>query len=239
MNTRSQMVCAWAGLVGVTAILIGLIVAGYLPPPKASWSPERFAEFYVEDRDRLRAGLLLLLVAMLGWATLTAVVSVQLHRAGQTTMAVLQAITGAATYVLLALFCVVLSAAAFRIERSPEDLQLLHDVGWFMAFLAAPPFCLQALAVGVGVLSDRSPTPVYPRWLGYTGIWVTLLLAPGTILLFFQTGPFAYHGVISYWIPLFAFGGWMAILSLCALLAAKAEAAQAPAPAPATAPATA
>lgn len=234
MNTRSQMACAWAGLVGVTAILIGLIVAGYLPPPKASWSPERFAEFYVEDRDRIRAGLLLLLIAMLGWATLTAVVTVQLHRAGQSTMAVLQAITGAATYVLLALFCVILAAAAFRIERSPEDIQLLHDVGWFMAFLAAPPFCLQALAVGVGTLSDRSPAPVYPRWLGYTGIWVALLLAPGTILLFFQTGPFAYHGVISYWIPLFAFGGWMAILSLCALLAAKAEVAEA-ARAPATA----
>lgn len=133
----------------------------------------------------------------------------------------------------------ILSAAAFRIERSPEDIQLLHDVGWFMAFPAAPPFCLQALAVGVGALSDRSPTPVCPRWHGYTGIWVALLLAPGTVLLFFQTGPFAYHGVISYGIPLFAFGGWMAILSLCALLAAKAEAAQVPVQVPAPAPVTA
>ncbi|MGQ0624701.1 MAG: hypothetical protein ACT4PP_08675 [Sporichthyaceae bacterium] len=223
MNTRSQMACAISGLVGVTAILAGLIISGYLPPPKADWSAERLTEFYVEDRDRIRAGLLLLLLAMCGWAGLSAVVTVQLHRAGQSTMAVLQAITGAATYVVLTLFAVLLAAAAFRVERTPEDVQLLHDIGWFMAFLAAPPFCVQALATGAAILSDKTANPVYPRWLGYTGLWVALLLLPGVLLMFFLDGPFAYHGVISYWIPVFGFGAWMGLLSLCAYLAARAE----------------
>jgi hypothetical protein len=52
---------------------------------------------------------------------------------------------------------------------------------------------------------------------------VALLLAPGDVLLFFHTGPFAYDGLISYWIPLLGFGAWMAALSWGALQAARAE----------------
>ncbi|MDT7777175.1 MAG: hypothetical protein QOC67_6099, partial [Pseudonocardiales bacterium] len=38
-----------------------------------------------------------------------------------------------------------------------------------------------------------------------------------------HTGPFAYDGLISYWIPLLGFGAWMAALSWGALQAARAE----------------
>jgi hypothetical protein len=188
------------------------------------------AHFYTSETDRIRVGLLLLLIATCGWATLMAVVTAQLlhHEGRRPVLAWLQGIAGATTYVLLVLFCVILAAAAYRPERPAVDTQLLHDVGWFMAFLAAPPFVVQAFAVGAATLADRSANPVYPRWLGYVGIWVALLLAPGTILLFFHTGPFAYHGVISYWIPLFAFGGWMLALSVGALLAAIADAPRLP-----------
>jgi hypothetical protein len=226
MNTRSQVACAWAGLIGVVLILVGLIVAGYFVPPKANWTPEQLAEFYREGTGRIRAGVLILLIAAAGWAALVSVVSVQLTRAegARPVMATLQTVAGATTYILLTLFGVLLGAAAFRPERSPEGTQLLHDIGWFMAFLAAVPFVVQALAVAVATLSDHGDRPVYPRWLGYAGLWVAVLLLPGSVLLFFHTGPFAYDGVISYWIPLFGFGGWMAVLSLGALLAAQAEA---------------
>jgi hypothetical protein len=93
-----------------------------------------------------------------------------------------------------------------------------------MAFLAAVPFMLQALGTGMAILGDRGARPVYPRWVGYAGLWVVVLLLPGDLLLFFHTGVLAYHGLISYWVALFTFGGWMALLSFMALLAAKAEA---------------
>jgi hypothetical protein len=224
MNKRQEAACAVAGLVGVVVILVGLIVAKYLPPPRANWSTAHFASFYGSDTHRIRLGILLMLVATCGWAALMAVVTAQLSRApGGAAMAWLNAMAGAATYILLVLFATILGAAAFRPTRSGSEIQLLHDLGWFMAFLAAPPFVLQAAAVGIGVLSDRGPKPVYPRWLGWWGIWTALLLAPGTILLFFHSGVFAYHGLISYWIPLFAFGGWMGGMSLAAYLHATAK----------------
>jgi len=220
MNKRHEVACALAGLVGVTAILVGLIVADYLPPPKANWTPTHFGTHYADEYHRIRVGILIMIVAVCGWAALMAVVTTQLNRSANAhAMAMLNAMAGAATYILLTLFCVFLAMAAFRPNRtSVSETQMLHDIGWFMAFMAAPPFFTQAAAVGIAVLSDSSPTPVYPRWLGWLGIWVALLLAPGTILFFFHSGVFAYHGLISYWIPVFTFGGWMAGMSLAALL---------------------
>jgi hypothetical protein len=224
MNTRSQVACALAGLIGFLVILPAFIIADYFIPPDADWTAQQFADFYSSETDRIRAGQLLLLVAVTGWGTIIAVLTVQMLRfeGKRPVLTALNAVTGIAVYVLLNLFAVFLIAASFRPERSPDVTQALHDVGWFMAFLAAPVFCTQALAVGAAVLRDRSG--VYPRWFGYVGIWVALLLLPGTLLMFFHDGPFAYHGVISYWIPLFTFGGWMAAMGFCTLMAALAEA---------------
>jgi hypothetical protein len=225
MNTRNQAACAWAGLVGVALILIGMLLAGYIPAPRADATPAEIAAFYRDGTFVIRLGLLIALIGTAGWAALVSVVWVQLNRieGPRPVMAALQAVAGVACYVFLTLFVVLLAAAAFRPERSPESTQLLHDIGWFMAFLAAIPFVLQALATGVAILGDTSPQPAYPRWLGYLGLWVALLLAPGDVLLFFHTGPFAYDGVISFWIPLIGFGAWMAALSWGTLQAARAE----------------
>ena len=40
-----------------------------------------------------------------------------------------------------------------------------------------------------------------------------LLFFPGGLLLFFKTGPFAYHGLFVFWVPMIAFGLWILILS--------------------------
>jgi hypothetical protein len=224
MNTRSQIVCGLAGIIGVVIILPAFIIADYFVPPDADWTADQFAHFYSSETDRIRTGLLMLLVAVVGWATVVSVITVQMLRyeGKRPVLTALFAVSGICTYVLLTLFGVFLTAAAFRPDRSPEDTQLLHDVGWFMAFLTAPMFATQAFALGAAVLGSK--TAVHPRWFGYLNIWIGVLLTPGVVLLFFKTGPFAYHGVISYWIPLFTFGGWMAAMGLVAIMTAQAEA---------------
>jgi hypothetical protein len=226
MNTRSQAACAWAGIAGLLLVLVGFVISGYILPPHADLTPQQLTDFYTGNLFGIRLGCLLMMVGFGGYATMLSVVWVQLQRieGPRSVMAVLGMIGGLTAYVLLVLFVIFLAAAAFRPERSVEITQTLHDVGWFMAFLAAVPFCLQGLGTGLAILGDRSAKPVYPRWVGYGGLWVVVLLLPGDLLLFFHTGPFAYHGLISYWIALFTFGGWMALLSFMALLAAKAEA---------------
>jgi hypothetical protein len=226
MNTRSQALCAWAGLIGVPLILVGFVISGYILPPHADATAVDLAAFYQNNTFAIRLGLLLMILATAGYATMISVVWVQLRlvEGSRPVMATLSFVGGLTAYVMLTLFVLLLAAAAFRPERNPEITQMLHDIGWFMAFLAAVPFCLQGLGTGLAILGDKSSRPLYPRWIGYGGLWVFVLLLPGQILLFFHTGPFAYHGLISYWIPLFTFGGWMGLLSFGALRASKIDA---------------
>jgi len=216
MNTKSQLACAWASAAGVVLLLIGFfIVTGYVPPPKAHASAQTIADFYRDNTDRLRIGILLTFIAWGGWGALVAVLTTQLARieGKRPVLTILQLASGVAGWACLLIPTMLLAVATYRPERSPETTQTLHDLGWITAFFAITPFIVQAISIGTLILKDTNPTPPFPRWLGYLNFWVALLFFPGGLLLFFKTGPFAYHGLFVFWVPMIAFGLWILILS--------------------------
>ena len=225
MNARSLNVCAAAGVISLALILVGFVCADFIPPPKASWSSDHLASFYAHHSDLKRFGILVLVFGAMGFAGLVAGMSSALERiTGGATLSRLQMVTGAVGTVCLLLFAMLLGVAAFRTDRSPEITQAFHDAGWFMAFLSAPPFAMQALTIAGGVIGDPSPTPLLPRWFAYANAAVGSLLLPGALLLFFKTGPFAYHGFISFWLPLGDFGAWMLLMAWGIRQVAQADA---------------
>jgi hypothetical protein len=62
-----------------------------------------------------------------------------------------------------------------------------------------------------------------PRWVAYLSFFVTLsfLEILLQLLLFFRSGPFAWHGVVTYYVILIGFFGWMAAVSLYVLKALR------------------
>lgn len=230
MHVRSQMVCAWVGVIALGCVLAGFLCADFIPPPKSSWTAERLADFYGSDTDLKRAGMIVMVFGATGFAALVAGMSNALLRIpGARTMALLQVVAGAVGTACLLLFAILLSVAVFRPDRSPDVTQALHDAGWFMAFISAPPFALQAAAIAGAVIGDAGPDPVFPRWFGYTNAAIGAMLLPGVLLLAFKTGPFAYHGAISFWLPLADFGAWMLLMAWGIVHAARSEAAATPA----------
>jgi len=79
------------------------VVSGYVPPPHASLSAQELADFYASHHDRIRIGMLITLVAWLGWATLVAVITAQMSRieTGTKVLTILQAICGTLGWVIL------------------------------------------------------------------------------------------------------------------------------------------
>ena len=126
---------------------------------------------------------------------------------------------------MVAVFCFLIWAvAAFRPDDiSAETTRMLNDVGWYLFLFDVSPFMVWMVAVGLAVLMNRSDRRLFPRWAGFFCFWVALGEAPAVLILFFKTGPFAYDGVIGFWLPTVAFFAWVMVMSWLVVKDVNAE----------------
>lgn len=211
MNTKTQLVCAFSGVLFVTLITIGwILLAGLVPPHTPTMDAGAVAAFYNLDTGYVRFGLLLAMFSASLSIPWIAVIALYMQRmeGNFPVLTYTQIVAGAATIFALTLPFVIWTVAAFRPERAPELIQLMNDFGWILLIMTFPMFFIQLVAIGFAVLNDPGAEPVFPRWTGYFNIWVAILFIPGGLLTFFKTGPFAWDGLLAFWLPLTVFFVW-------------------------------
>ena len=166
---------------------------------------------YRTHTQAMRLGFLLLQASSALTALFVAVVSVQLKRieGAHSPYAYVQMIAGGCGVLVLLIPSTLWIAAAFRPERDPQLILLLNDLAWLLLTPTFACFCIQATAIGLAVLSDTRPDPVFPRWAGYLNLWVAVLSLPAGLIAFFRTGPFAWNGLISFWMVAIIFFAWL------------------------------
>lgn len=224
MNAGTQRLCIWSGVVLIAAFGIGLLTAGFLPPPSPDQSAEQVAQIYLSDQNRIRAGMILILLGVPFMVPFVVVLGLQMWRAeGRVApLALIQIVTGALGVFIIALPALFWAYAAFRpAERSAADLSQYHDMGWLTLVGAAGLVMMQNLSIGMCVFLQGERT-VFPRWYGYLNIWAVLLFAPGFAVYCMHSGPFAWNGLITFWIPAATFFGWF-IVTIWLLFAAVAD----------------
>ena len=202
---------------------LGLFVFGkFIPPHLPTASAAEIAAHYATNANSIRAGVLICLLGTVPWYTIVGVLYAQLRRIERANgepafVSVIQVASGGplATCGMVIPFFM-WGAAAFRPDRDPALIQLLNDLGWISFLLPFTPFIAQNVAVAIGVLRDRQPRPLLPRWFGWLTLWVILTGVAAFLILFFKTGPFAWNGLIAFWIPLGL--GWTYILTMVVLL---------------------
>jgi hypothetical protein len=231
VNTRSQVLSAWCGILCPIVMFIGLWpMAGFFPPHMPAASAIDIAAIYQRDATGIRLGTIFILIAGALYAPFTAAIAAQMRRVETRATPVLtytQLAVGAASTLLFIIPALIWTAAAFRPERNPEITQALNDIGWFFFIM---PFILgftQNLALGFVIISDKSPRPVFPRWVGFFNFWIALLFVPGCLVTFFKTGPFAWNGLIAFWVPACIFGPWFFVVSAYVIKAANRQALEA------------
>lgn len=213
-SIAAQKICLWCMPVFLVLFTIGFVgLAGFLPPPSPSDTPQQVADLYAGNRDGIRAGLALCIIAGGLSAPFVAVITIQMRRieGDASPFAFTQLGTGMVGVLLFSGPMLLLELPAFRENRDLQTLQALHDLGWIG--LIGPFFCVyvQCLAVGVCILRDPGER-VWPRWVGYFNIWVAVCFFPGALLYFFKSGPFAWNGIFVWWIPLTVFFGWFVVM---------------------------
>lgn len=227
MSARVQTACAWCGPAFVVLFFAGFIIAGLFPPPTPSESAREVAAAYRDNPDLRRLGLFLMLLAAGLTGPFVAVISTQLKRIeGGETMSNLQLVGGACGVVAIIVPIFIFMAATYRPGRSPEVTQALADLAWLPFIANIPPAIMQAVAIAVATLSDRSRRPVFPRWFGYYQLWVAFLFIPGGFVVFFKHGALAWNGLLAFWLAATVFGTWFIVTSIMLrrAISARAEA---------------
>ncbi|MEM7469217.1 MAG: hypothetical protein AAF387_20360 [Pseudomonadota bacterium] len=215
MNTKLQSCAAYGGLAFVVFATLGWwIIAGMLPPISPATDAAGVAAFYQTNTGTIRFGLVIGMVSTaltLPWVALLAL-HMRRTEGDFPILSITQAVSGAVTSIILLVPFVLWSVAAFRPERSPELIQLTNDFAWMLIVMTFGPFFVQIGSVGLAILLDKNSPSVFPRWIGYFNIWVAVIAVPGALITFFKSGPFAWNGIIAFWLPLLVFMAWYIVM---------------------------
>ena len=228
MNSRSQILCAWSGILCPLVMFIGLWpMAGFLPPHDPTASAADIATIYQQHANGIRLGMIFIMLAGALFAPFVASISAQLRRVENSKTPVLsytQLSAGTAGILLFIVPALIFTGAAYRPERPADITQALNDLGWICFVMPFVLALIQNLAIGFAIISDRNARPIFPRWLGFFNFWIALLFVPGGLLTFFRTGPLAWNGLLAFWVPACIFGPWFWVMAAYVIKAAKQQA---------------
>jgi hypothetical protein len=218
-DDRSELPLVWAGVVGFVCAGLGLVVAGFVPPPSPNVSAAKMAARFADDATRIRIGLMIcapgfMLIA--AWGCVLAARTWPRSRA----LALTQVAMVCTAMFLGVLFVAAGQLATFRAgELNPAITLTLADSTFFILLVLAP-FELWMLALALAILSDNTES-VLPRWSGWLTIWCFLGQLPAEFISFTKTGPLAYNGVLAFWTTGAVFFAWMAIMTWPLLVATR------------------
>lgn len=220
MNTESILrhdsISAWCGPAFlITFIIFWGILGQNLPNPSPDLSASEIAARYAENLSAIRAGFILSLISVvlyLPWSSLLC--SQMLRIEGQfSSMAYLQLLGGGLTVMVVSFSAFFWVAAAFRPEQAPEITLLLSDLGWLCIDLQYACTTLQMFAAALVGLSDKRATPLFPNWFCFLTMFCGLSFIPASLTGVLKTGPFAWDGLLSYYIPYACWLVWYGIAS--------------------------
>jgi hypothetical protein len=228
MNRKIQF-CAWMSQPSMLLMFISLWPLLHLfPPPPPLSSPAEIAERVETYRSYiLMGGVLLTFALCLLFVFVGGLVACLKRMEGRmhpfTDAFIMLSALGYTTFFMVALFMI---EAAYRPEASLEIVRTMTDLGIILLVFAAAPGFVMFLLAGLVVLGDKNPQPIFPRWTGYLSIWVAVLSIPGCMVAFFKTGPFAWNGILAFWMPAIVFGILIMVFWWAMLKAAKHPALQ-------------
>lgn len=220
---RSLKMCIWSGPIGFGFFGLGLIfLVKMLPPPSPSLGVQEVAHLYQSNRLGIGLGSIVLMFAASMFAPFFAAVSVfmqRMERPGSAPYTWTQIVGATVVVAFFFLGSMLLAITAYRPDRPAELTYLMNDLTWILYILPSPPAVFQTLAIGFAILSD--PNKLLPRWVGYFSIWTAVIFVAPPLGVLFKSGPFAWNGVISFWIGAGIVGIWANVMAFQMLGAIK------------------
>lgn len=214
MENIAQRVCAWSGPLFVFIFLACLIIMDFLPPPSPAMDAAQIADMYEQNRLGIRFGGTIILQACILMILCVIAIAFQLRRIEDSPIfSTILLISGVCANFLFVFVATAWTMAAFRPDRAIEDIQAWNDLGWMFLLMQVTTLSMQGIAIGLAILLNTKKQTLFPRWVGYYNLWFAILFLPGALITFFKTGPFAWNGILVFWLALGLFTSWIFIMA--------------------------
>ncbi len=217
---------AWSGLAYIAIFGLGwLVLARFMPPIAPSATAAQVAERYADNHWALMLAAVAMMVATVMMLPLGALLCLLLAKVegGIGMLTLMMGFSTATTMVLTFYTGLNFDLAAFRMDRTPELVQAFDDAA-FLQFMGGTPLFLSLMGLlgyAILVTQSRVGVEVFPRWVGYVNVLVVVGFLPEVLVFLFQTGPFAWNGVVGFWIPAVLLIGYLVLSPLVLLPAVR------------------
>lgn len=225
----SQKIGLWCNLAFVALTAIGWLgIAHFWAPARADLGLEATKQWFTETYSwQVLIGCSIFYVAagLLTPGSIAFGIMLSKIEGRHPLFSITTAVCGVFISLIVFFNCCAWIVAAYRPEFGADVIQAWYDWAWFAFLLGWIYLSIEMASTGVVELMDDRPRPMVPRWL----TWFSILGAVGILgaagPAFFKSGPFAYHGLLAFYLPVVVWGAYLALTSIYMLKSVDREAA--------------
>jgi hypothetical protein len=224
-----QRACAWSAIVCIVLFFLAFTLSGFIPPPSPSLPQADVVAYYQQHATGIRTGMLILMIGGMFLLPTVGLISHHMRRIPNLPVALpyAQVSLGATNAMFFFIPAVMFLVTAYRPDRPPELTYLMNDMSFIFAVLPWPPAFMESAVIAVAILADTGAKKIFPRWVGWLNVWVALAFVPASLMVFVKSGPFAWNGVITFFLAGTMFLVWFVIMTWALLKAVTDEESQA------------
>ena len=210
-----RIILWWAVAFMVIFAAAWFLLLDMVPPPAATLSPADLASFYVEHGMRIKLGAVIASWTSAFMVPFSLVVAFQIARLepGKPVWATLSFGSGCLMSMFLVFPPIIWGVIAFEPTRSPEITSALNQLANLTLVTTDQFYIFQMIAVTyVGLKAKPDPNSAFPRWVCWFNLWIAMIFEVGAPSFLFQKGPFAWNGLIVFWLPFTTFFTWLTVM---------------------------
>ena len=205
----------WSSWIFIILTIIGWLGIGhYIAMAPADLGLEKTKTYFIETyRMRILVGCTIFYIAACFLAISSAQFGIMLAKVeGKRPLwAIVTAVTGEFISLIIFFNCCAWAVAAYRSESGADVIQSWSDWAWFAFLLGWAYLALEMIASALAELSDKRDKPMAPRWFSWATIAGSFGLIGAAGPVFFKSGPFAYHGILGFYVPVAVWGLYLAL----------------------------
>lgn len=215
MSENKQRFLLWWSLALMVAYCLALIfLLKMFPPPSPTWSAAQVQDFYNDNELSIRLGAVVASWTGAFLVPFYIVMGIQAARVerGLPVWGIVIGLGGGLMSIFLVLPPIFWGVAAFDPGRSADTTVLMHKLGCLTLVSTDQYFVFVWVAIAaLCFMKTDARHSAFPRWFGYVTGWSLLIFEAGAICFWAKTGPFAWDGLLAFWVPFAGFGVWMAM----------------------------